>query len=211
MIDANATRVYHYIDQRSPEWYETRRGKITASSFGDLMYAKSKPADSWTGTQENILLQIATERQTGLIEDHFSSPDMAWGRQQEPNARAIYSFEIGEKVEKIGFIELPPDIGCSPDGLVGLRGMVEFKCPKSTTHLQYRAQPDVLADRYKYQVQGQLWIAERDWCDIVSYDPRFPEEQQIIIMRVQRSEVVIGALLQRLNDALEKIELYAAA
>jgi hypothetical protein len=50
------------------------------------------------------------------------------------------------------------------------------------------------ATEYRWQVQGQLWVTDRTWCDVVSFDPRWPDGLQLAIHRVFRDEAAIAEL-----------------
>jgi hypothetical protein len=196
--------IIHEMAQRSPEWYDVRRGKFTASDFDTLMPAKSKGADSWTETQMRIVYRIAAERMTGLARPSlFVNDAMQWGIDTEAEARAVYELEIGKEIKEVGFIEASDWIGCSPDGLIGDDCGLEIKCPNSETHLRYSCEGG-LAEDYFWQVQGALWISGRKEWDIVSFDPRFDDSWQLHIAHVARHEESISKLAQRIDMAILK-------
>ena len=199
--------IHRDVQQRTPEWDELRLGRITASAIADLMPAKSKPVDSWTETQVKILYTVAAERMTGVRKDGFDSRAMAWGREQEDLARQVYEIYTGNLVEQVGFIERDEWEGCSPDGLVDTDGLVELKCPNSDTHLQYRAIAGRLEADYFWQVQDQLRVSERKWCDLVSFDPRFlSAEKRIYVARVHRDDEAIARIDERVKEAIDGIK-----
>ena len=148
--------------QKSDEWYRARLGKLTASNFDKVL-------SDGTG-RKTYMLELAAERLTDLCQKSFTNEAMEWGVLTEAEAREYYSEVYGE-VKEIGFVELDEWVGASPDGLVGDDGLLEIKCPNSTTHIE-----NILANKmptkYRAQVQGQLWVCERQWCDFVSFDPR---------------------------------------
>jgi hypothetical protein len=82
----------------------------------------------------------------------------------------------------------------SPDGLLGDDGLLEIKCPASQAKHLAALRDGSHANEYRWQIQGQLWVTGRQWCDAVSYDPRFPSGLQLAITRVQRDEKVIKEL-----------------
>jgi putative phage-type endonuclease len=178
--------------QGTPEWLAARAGCATASRFADVC-AKIKTGEA--ATRRKYRMQLATERLTGNPVQGYQNAAMLWGIQTEPEARAAYEAEHGVIVEETGFC-LHPGIafcGASPDGLVGDEGLVEIKCPESTTHLEWMEAGKVPPEHVP-QIQGQLWITERRWVDFVSYDPRFPERLQLFIVRVTRDDEYIKAL-----------------
>jgi hypothetical protein len=125
---------------------------------------------------------------------------MRWGTETEPQARAMYELMTGNEVKEVAFMELNAFVGMSPDGLVGEDGLVEIKCPNTTTQLK-RALSDCFHEDYKAQIQMQLWVSDRKWCDFVSFDPRIEIDSQILIERVERDEDFI-------NNMKEKVELF---
>lgn len=177
-------------EQRTDEWLQARAGKITASRFGDVLSRTAKGAP--TADRTRYLWQIVTERLTG---QPVQSPDAAplrWGRENEDAARAAYTMSMLGTVTETGFVthpELP--CGASPDGLVeipgdpeGALGLVEIKCPwSSQVHLETWL--NGMPDDHMAQVQGQMWITGRAWCDFVSFDPRMPADLQLYVQRIK--------------------------
>ncbi len=183
-------KIYTDIIQGSEEWGRLRLGKVTASCFSDATSAGRGSSPSVT--RKKYMLKLVAERLTGLPQESYSNGAMEYGSETECEAREYYEALNGCSVLQVGFIERDEDTGCSPDGLVGDDGMLECKCPFSTTHIKY-----ILADKmpaeYVKQVQGQLWVAEREWCDFMSYDPRVSQRLSFI-KRVYRDEDYIKEL-----------------
>ena len=119
--------------------------------------------------------------------------ERSWNRSPERGLRGPR--ESGPAGPRSSFTRLA-FVGVSPDGLVGKPGLVEIKCPASQAKRLAALPQRAHAAEYRWQVQGQLWVAEREWCDVVSYDPRYPEGLQIAITRVFRDESAIKALEQ---------------
>lgn len=173
------------IQQGSDEWLELRLGKITASKLSDVMSKGRGSAPS--KTRASYMLQLAAEKLTGQPEDSFSNKYMEWGNECEPQARSMYEFDSGNDVEEVAFVEHDEWFGVSPDGLVGDNGLLEIKCPKTTTQIE-RYLAGVFPSAYKAQVQGQLLATGREWCDFVSFDPRISGEASYFCIRVERDE-----------------------
>ena len=81
--------------------------------------------------------------------------------------------------------------GASPDGLVGEDGLVEIKCPNTSTHIA-TLMADKAPSGYMAQMQWQMACTGRAWVDFVSFDPRMPEDMQLFIKRVPRDEKLIA-------------------
>jgi putative phage-type endonuclease len=183
------------IEQGTPEWFADRLGKVTASRLADVL-AKTKTG--YSATRNNYMTQLVLERVTGSRAEGYTNAAMAWGTEQEPFARAAYEAHTGQMVEEVGFIP-HPDIdgaGASPDGLVGDDGMVEIKCPSSSTALEvwltHAQGNDPVDSKYYAQMQWQMRCADRSWCDYVVFDPRMPAKAQLFVYRVKRNEDFIA-------------------
>lgn len=176
--------------QRHEDWVADRVGKITASRVKGIS-AKPQKGKALNATMTTLF----TERVTGEVEDRRISDAMQWGIDNEPNAIAAYENKTGEFVVGCGLIPHPaiPMSGASPDGLIGDDGLLEVKCPNRDTHSNTILTQQV-PDEYLPQITWQLACTGRKWCDFVSYDPRFSEDLQTVIVRVMREDVDIEAL-----------------
>jgi hypothetical protein len=162
--------------QGSPEWYEIRRGKITASRFGVVV---NGGVDGWNTYLEEV--------RYGWTAD-FQSEGMQWGIRNERGARSTYELVTGAEVTEVGFLIHPefPNVGGSPDGLVGDDGMIEIKCPHNPDVHKFALRYGVPLEHIP-QIQGNLWIAGRSWCDFISFDPRETKmSHRILIVRVEK-------------------------
>ena len=191
-------------EQRTPEWYQGRIGKATASKYHDIM-ARTR-GGSYTAGRKNYMAELVTERLTGEKVEIFPTNAMQWGIDNEPLARLAYSLETGNDAEDTGFWmhEIIPT-GASPDGLINDDGVLEIKCPNTATHIE-TLMSKRLPYQYKAQVQGQMWITERSWCDFVSFDPRLPDNAQIIVIRVERDDEYINELEQEIIEFLKEVD-----
>jgi len=178
--------------QRTDEWMKERAGHATASRFSDVM-AKIKTGEAMTRIKYRI--QLATERLTGNPVQGYQNAAMQWGIQTEPEARMAFEAERGVVVDEVGFIKHPtiPNCGASPDGCIGDNGLLELKCPESTTHLTWM-EAGAVPSEYVSQIQGQMAVTGRKYVEFASYDPRFPSGLQLFIVRVERDDTYIKAL-----------------
>jgi hypothetical protein len=193
--------IIHEMPQRSDAWYAVRAGKFTASVFDDLMPSSRQKINEFNKTQMGIIYRLAAERTTGQpINGGFVSQAMQHGIDTEDEARIAFEFETGLEVKQVGFVEYDDWIGCSPDGLTELSGL-EIKCPNSDTHLRYLREG--FGEDYFYQVQGAMWISERETWNLVSFDPRFPEAQQLY-REIKTPNEKAMVLRLRLHYAIEK-------
>ena len=190
-------------EQGSPEWLAMRLGKVTASRIKDVLAngrgnAPSKMAESY-------MMELVAERLTGESKPFFENDAMRWGTEKEEEARAVYSIKNSRfDIEEVAFIEYSEFIGVSPDGLVGDDGLIEIKCPNTTTQLK-RALSDNYSKDYKAQIQMQLWVSGRDWCDFVSFDPRLDCAAGYLEQRVYRDEEFIEDMKAKTYQFVENI------
>lgn len=187
------------ILQGTEEWHKARLGCGTASKASDMCAADT------TAAYQNYLWRLVAERETGQQEDSFTNEDMERGVEMEPIARAAYEASTGNFVTTTGFW-LHPTIkwlGASPDGLVGDDGLIEIKCPRTSTHLKYR-HDNKPPTKYKKQMIVQLACTGRKWVDFVSFDNRVRESKQLFVARFEPDE-------KELNETLTKIQAFLDA
>jgi putative phage-type endonuclease len=190
-------------DQRTEDWYAARLGKATASRFKDAIAALKSGAPAQA--QRDYLTELVVERLTQQPIQRFQNAAMTWGTEQEPAARAAYERITGRIVEETGFVAHDTLMaGCSPDGLVDWDGLIEIKCPYSSANHIETLLNGMPADHIP-QVQGQMWITGREWCDFVSYDPRMPEALQLHVQRIQRDPSFIADLEARITSFLQQV------
>jgi len=191
--------IIHDIEQRTPEWYTLRLGRPTASEFSKIVTSKGEPSKSAAG----YALTLAAELFAGQPLDAWEgNSHTERGRELEGDAQHLYEFTRDTTITPVGFVTNDAGMmGCSPDGLVGDDGMVEFKCLKAENHVKailYWQKNGRCPTDYVQQTQGQMMICERAWCDLVFFHPELPplvirQEPDAIIYAALQGE--IGALL----------------
>lgn len=199
-------------EQRTEQWYQDRSGKFTGSRFVDVL-ARGKKA------YDDLIDQLVVERLNGeYIDSGMDSYALKWGREVEPYARQAYQFETGNIVTQAAFIghKVYPFVGVSPDGLVEPDGGTEFKCPRNPAIHLARFRDGMKESEFMPQVQGCIWVCERDWWDWVSFDPRFQGERQYLRFyrqRVYRDEKYIAALEKAIliaeGEVRKQVEQYS--
>lgn len=193
------------VPQGSPEWKAARAGRLTGSCAKHVL-AKGKSGEA--ATRADYRYQLLCERLTGTpADDFFVTKEMQWGTDQEPFARMAYEAQTGIIVRETGFLSCDEIMaGASVDGDVdGFAGIVEFKCPKTKTHLGWR-DAGVAPSEHLPQIICNLWISGAEWCDFISYDPRLPGNLQLFIKRVTRSEVDIQAFEKEAFQFLRELD-----
>lgn len=189
----------HDMSQGSPEWFAARKGLPTASQFATILANGRGGAPS--KTRQTYLYKLAGEILTGEPMDSFSNVHTERGHAMEPEARQFYAFMQDVEPELVGFITNGPK-GCSPDSLIGDDGMLEIKT--KLPHLMIAAhEHGGFPSEHVAQCQGQLWVAEREWVDLICYWPRM----QPLIVRAYRDDVFI----KQLSDAVDQFNDELAA
>lgn len=193
-------------EQGTQGWLEDRSGCATASAFADII-AVSKRDGRPLKAREDYMWKLAVERIYGTPTEQVSAASMEWGKELEPFAREAYEIQNGVLVKSCDFIPHPSIAYCggSPDGLVGMDGGIEIKCPKDRrVHMQ--TWRNGMSDDHIPQVQGNLWITNREWFDFISYDPRAPTEYRLYVQRIQLDKKYILALESHVMEFLNEVK-----
>jgi putative phage-type endonuclease len=196
------------IEQGSAEWLAIRLGKVTASRITDVL-AKGKSGEA--ATREDYRTELVVQRLTNEPGESFTNAAIEHGINTEPMARIAYEAHANVFVEQVAFVDHPTIewFGCSPDGLVGETGLLEIKCPASKTHIKYLLGGKPPA-KYVPQMQCQMAVTGREWCDFVSYDPRLPEDLQLFVVRLERDVSYIMAMEEEVSKFLGEVsEMYS--
>ena len=200
------------VEQGSQEWLLSRCGLPTASGFDKIITAQGKPSTQ----RQKYLYQLAGERILERPEETYKNLAMQRGTEMEPEARSFYEMISGETVTQVGFC-LADSYGASPDGLVGEDGMVEIKCPLVSTHVSYLLN-GTFPTEYFQQVQGEILVTGRKWCDFLSYfpglkpllvrafpDPEFQRKLQVELeLFCVELDLVVGKLKQEETPNVRK-------
>lgn len=184
-------------EQGSPEWFAIRAGIPTASEFATVMAKGRGGAES--KTRRTYMLKLIGERLTGQPMEAYTNNHMERGKAMEAEARELYAMVRDVEPAAVGFMRRG-DAGASPDSLIGDDGLVEIKT--KLPHLQIEV---LLANRlppeHLAQVQGQLWISGRAWCDFVSYWPGLP----LFVTRVHRDDIYIATIKAEVDEFLAEM------
>jgi len=194
---ASKIEVFEDIEQGTPEWFEVRRGLVTASKFGTVMATGRGGGES--KTRAKYMRELAGEIITGQPMESYTNAHMERGKVMEDAIRAQYAFEHDEfEIKRVGFIK-NGNKGVSPDSLLGNAGMLEIKS----------ALPDILIDilmagryppEHKPQCQGALWVAEREWIDIcVGWRKEGGRPMPLYRERIYRDEPYIAAMAREVS------------
>jgi putative phage-type endonuclease len=193
------------IAQDSSAWIKARIGHLTASRMRDVLdFTKAgKPSAART----KYLMELVAERLTDSAVDHYVTPDMQHGLDFEDEAAEAYCEVSGNDITRSGFM-LHPAIefcGASPDRFVNHDGLLEIKCPRTTTHISWML-AGVVPEEHQPQMTLQLAVSGRQWCDFVSFDPRVPPRQRVFIRRFTPSQEAIAHIEEAARGFLKEVD-----
>jgi putative phage-type endonuclease len=187
------------VEQRSAEWFQMRKGRITSSEIYKIM-----GKGDFSETAKTYLLEKVCELYGGVTEPATGAA-LSWGTDLEPVAIEHYEKLVNVKVEKAPFIPIGEHYGGSPDGLIPSDGIIEVKCPfKSANHFKHgmintAEKFKKIAPNYYWQCISNMVCAEAKWCDFISYDPRVQEEYRMFIFRLHLT-------VEELTNVTDRVE-----
>lgn len=183
----------HDVEQGSTEWFAVRAGIPTASEFSTVM-AKGKDGGR-SITRDKYMRQLAGEILTGEpAPEGYSNAFMERGKALEDEARDLFAFIRDEEPQRVGFIR-NGNKGASPDSLIGSASGLEIKVAIPAVQIE-RLQRGTLPAEHVPQVQGNLWVSERETWHFMSYCPKLPP----LIIAVPRDE----AYIRKLETAIDQ-------
>lgn len=196
-------------EQGTPEWFVARAGIVTASEFQTLLMKGKGGGVSLT--RQTYMRKLAGEIITGVPTEPYANQHMERGKVMEAEARDLYAFMSDCDPQQVGFV-VQGRAGASPDSLIGDKGGLEIKT--RLPHLQIELlERDEVPSEHLAQIQGGMWVCEREWWDFVSYWPKLP----LFVKRVYRDESYIrklaGAVDQfngELDTLVARIRSYGA-
>lgn len=177
-------------EQGTPEWFAARLGLPTASEFHTVMAVGERGGKS--KTRVVYLNKLAGEILTGEPMANYVNADMERGKLMEDEARDLYAFQNNVEPQRVGFVR-NGEKGASPDSLM-FNGGLEIK--SAAAHIQVaRLLDGGLPSEHRAQVQGGLWVCEREWWDFCSYCPKLP----LLQVRVYRDEDYINKIAREVD------------
>lgn len=194
------------MKQRDDEWRSIRVGRITGSRADALMAVTQ--AGKPTARREELIAQLVAERNAGQPFETATTFAMRRGSELEDEALGAYQMATGVPVVEKPFVVMDglPWVGCSPDGLAADDGLVEIKCPLNAAKHVAALRFGTHADEYRWQVQHQMMVTGREWCDVVSYHPQFAQNCRLAIKRVERNAEAIEELRASIIQANSEID-----
>jgi hypothetical protein len=192
--------IFHDVPQYSEEYDRLKLGLPTSSHFHKIITPQGKPSKQWREYACMLIAERVLQRKIDL----YKSLPMERGLIVEAEAADWYEFDQDVTVQRVGFItDDDHTIGCSPDRLVGEDGLLEIKAPLPQTQIEYWISGKV-NERFRPQLQGQLYVSQRSWVDIVCWHDVLPK----VVLRVEPDNKFIKALdreLQIFNFFIESV------
>ena len=145
---------YSEPEQRSPEWFNQRKGRITASAVGAIMGLAPYQ------TRKDVMRRMVREYH-GLESEFKGNAATEWGTMNEAGAIKQFEMETGLTVSPAPFIEYGMRYGASPDGFVSDGSLIEVKCPYGLRNVgEFKLIEDQM--HYYAQVQFQLFCTKNE-------------------------------------------------
>ena len=174
----------HQVEQRSQEWHNLRRGKITGTGLKRLTGSKT--------VRDNFFYEILAQRLS--VDDGNDESDMDRGVRLEAEAIEAFEKKTGIIVDLIGYLERDDNefIGCSPDGMIetkkGYTEAVEVKCLSSANHIKAWLENEIPKDYYPQVIQAFIVNDDLEKLHFVLYDPRVTVHP-LHIIEVNRKDI----------------------
>lgn len=152
------------MEQRSEEWFAARKGRLTASSVGAVL------GNSPHTTRADVMRRMVREWH-GAENEFTGNIATNYGTFNEDGALVEYQMETGNSVENVGFMTREDWAGASPDGLIGLVGGLEIKCPFGKRKMSADDAFKTLGEQPHYhdQIQFSMWVCTRAWWDFYQW------------------------------------------
>lgn len=152
--------------QRTPEWFEQRRGRVTASIVGAIL-----GNNPWM-TRADAMRSMVREA-LGAEREFKGNPATEYGTFHEEGALMDFQMEIGLNVRRAPFVTYDDWLGASPDGFVSDGGLIEVKCPYS---LRDKEEPEFKSiddqPHYMAQMQVQMFVTGTKHCHFWQWAPK---------------------------------------
>lgn len=189
--------IYHDIEQNTEQWLQLRSGKFTGSIASTLFMGKT------TKGYKDLIYQVAYERLFNEpCGDGFKNFWTDRGHELEPIALEQYQLDNFVKGKSGGFCELNEWVGCSPDFILPNNKLVQVKCPKFSTQIDYLITKKVPSDYYA-QCQFEIMVTGLNECDLYMYHPRLKP----LTITIKRDNAFIKEIETELETAKKSVEL----
>lgn len=202
LIENGVNMIIHDMEQGTPEWHAVRKLKLTAS--------KAQAIATGGAGLETLCFELVADYLSSGEKEQYTNDDIERGKALESEARNMYELYNNIIVKQVGFIEHDEFCGCSPDGLIGDDGLLEIKSPNDKNYIKYMYHKKI-ETAYDWQIQMQLLVTGRKWCDFMAYSPNFTksfvidrfypvvEKQEKLIAGIDKGTILIKKILDDLK------------
>lgn len=186
----------------TPEWFQARRGRITASQRAAVIAKRNDK--SWESLRQSILYDLSP------FWEHkdFTNSAMDWGREHEAEAIANASLDYGVEAIEPGLV-IHPDhyyAGATPDFFMGPNVSGQVKCPYNPDNHKKVLYTKRIPDQYYHQVNFEAWVSGRSKILFMSYDPREREYTRCAYVEMEADMALWKAFEKNLLDFRRLIE-----
>jgi putative phage-type endonuclease len=164
-------------------WLAMRAGKLTASRMADAMAMLKNGSPAAARSQ--YMRELLAERLTGQSVPHVVNDAMLWGSEHEDEAVDVFVERYPQYTVRVSrFYDHPTieNFGATPDREIGDDGLLEVKCPTTSTYLGW-VMDGIVPTQHRAQMTAQLLCTGKTWCGFIAYDPRIRDESKRLFMR----------------------------
>lgn len=210
-------------EQRTPEWYESRYKRITASEAASCLfksksacedyvkefnlinfkYKDTEPLNHYETREDYIIKKCRGFYGENLFKDTIYT---LWGKKYEEVANILYCQLNNTTVIEFGLVSHPRLcwLAASPDGITPDGIMLEIKCPKSRK-IDERQVPI----HYWIQTQIQMESVNLDFCDFFECEIEELNSEEEFIEKEIGEKQSKGILLEIINSGPDPKFIYS--
>lgn len=210
----NPDTAKQHVKQGTEEWDRMRIGRFTSSEMYRLITPPKNKGDKEAGNLSETALTYVNEKVaetlTGMAKQNSYAYPLVYGKETEAQAIEAFCNKTGFVWDEIGFVAFGEHAGGSPDGIINDTDILEVKCPfaidTQVDYLQLTDQWDLmrLKPAYYWQCMSNLLFTHKSKAHFVSYDPRYPEKQQIVHIEIKPVAADFDKITSHIAKAVEE-------
>ena len=193
------------IEQRTDEWMEVKRGKLSGTSVktiykvpqlqNPLPKGKLRDLAPWRTLIYDLIGQDEYRYPMTYNQELYLSKAVQWGQDNEPFAINAFQKKYKKIIEDIGWIEstdkrFAKKLGMSPDGLITVKEMVEIKCLNTANHIKCIVNDEYPPEYHPQVVNYFVVNGKLQKLYFIMYDPRMKsEDKRLFVKEVTRREL----------------------
>lgn len=187
-----------FIKQRTQEWLDLRKDRLTASDLYDAIKGGANA------------LSLAKKKANVTIDktNYKNIAPLKWGTMFEPMASRCYSqHNCNIQIHDFGLVcdTNNKHFGASPDGITDMGIMIEIKCPYTRKLID-----GFIPAKYLSQIQGQLAVCGLEECDYIECEFKTFESEEEYLKNINNDMTTNhGVIAEFLDENNEYIYLYS--